>query len=176
MENHVKVAEYFSRRGVSLIFLFRRNLLRRLVSQLANDHDRNTKQLNGTHKAHVHSTNEVSSSHQQPSTAKSILLFHLGDCNAGQHTRQIQAQDQHLRIDLNSQAHTQVRHRCHGVLQEHPAHCSVLRGPCPESNSELSAALHCSKLHLALLPMYHFSSPEADGCPGVPQSPSEEAG
>ncbi|THU64229.1 hypothetical protein C4D60_Mb01t24280 [Musa balbisiana] len=59
MENHVKVAEYFSRRGVSLIFLFRRNLLRRLVSQLANDHDRNTKQLNGTHKAHVHSTNEA---------------------------------------------------------------------------------------------------------------------
>ncbi|CAD5191385.1 unnamed protein product [Musa acuminata subsp. malaccensis] len=59
MENHVKVAKYFSRRGVSLIFLFRRNLLRRLVSQLANDHDRNTKQLNGTHKAHVHSTNEA---------------------------------------------------------------------------------------------------------------------
>lgn len=60
MDNCIKVIQYFRERGVSVIFLFRRNLLRRLVSQLANDHDRSTKQLNGTHKAHVHSENEVS--------------------------------------------------------------------------------------------------------------------
>ncbi|XP_042413346.1 nodulation protein H-like [Zingiber officinale] len=59
MDNCIKVIQYFRERGVSVIFLFRRNLLRRLVSQLANDHDRSTKQLNGTHKAHVHSENEA---------------------------------------------------------------------------------------------------------------------
>jgi hypothetical protein len=60
MANHAEIAEYFNRRGVSAIFLFRRNLLRQLVSQLANNHDRYIRQLNGTHKAHVHTTDEVS--------------------------------------------------------------------------------------------------------------------
>lgn len=59
MLHHNEIVEYFNRRGVSAIFLFRRNLLRRLVSILANTHDRDAKQLNGTHKAHVHSKNEV---------------------------------------------------------------------------------------------------------------------
>lgn len=59
MANCIKVVQYFRERSVSVIFLFRRNLLRRLVSQLANDHDRVRKQLNGTHKAHVHSENEA---------------------------------------------------------------------------------------------------------------------
>ncbi|KAJ6842436.1 uncharacterized protein M6B38_301305 [Iris pallida] len=59
MTNHEEVVSYFNRRGVSAIFLFRRNLLRRLVSILANEHDRNLKQLNGTHKAHVHSKDEA---------------------------------------------------------------------------------------------------------------------
>lgn len=59
MQHHDGVIEYFKKRGVSVIFLFRRNLLRRLISVLANSHDRNVKQLNGTHKAHVHSTDEV---------------------------------------------------------------------------------------------------------------------
>ncbi|KAE8769614.1 nodulation protein H-like [Hordeum vulgare] len=54
MKHHQEVVEYFNRRGVSVIFLLRRNLLQRYVSILANDYDRNTKQLNGTHKAHVH--------------------------------------------------------------------------------------------------------------------------
>ncbi|PNT73005.1 hypothetical protein BRADI_2g51957v3 [Brachypodium distachyon] len=54
MKHHQEVVEYFNRRGVSAIFLLRRNLLQRYVSILANDHDRSTKQLNGTHKAHVH--------------------------------------------------------------------------------------------------------------------------
>jgi predicted alpha/beta-fold hydrolase len=58
--NHADVVDYFNRRGVSAIFLFRRNLLRQLVSQVANNHDRLLKQLNGTHKAHVHTKREVS--------------------------------------------------------------------------------------------------------------------
>lgn len=57
--NHADVVDYFNQRGVSAIFLFRRNLLRQLVSQLANNHDRFLKQLNGTHKAHVHTKHEV---------------------------------------------------------------------------------------------------------------------
>ncbi|XP_066387824.1 uncharacterized protein [Miscanthus floridulus] len=57
--NHVDVVDYFNQRGVSAIFLFRRNLLRQLVSQLANNHDRSLKQLNGTHKAHVHTKHEA---------------------------------------------------------------------------------------------------------------------
>lgn len=59
MANHADIADYFNRRGVSAIFLFRWNLLRQLVSQLANNHDRYLKQLNGTHKAHVHTAYEV---------------------------------------------------------------------------------------------------------------------
>uniref|UniRef100_A0A0D9VFJ7 Sulfotransferase n=1 Tax=Leersia perrieri TaxID=77586 RepID=A0A0D9VFJ7_9ORYZ len=53
LANHAGVADYFNRRGVSAIFLFRRNLLHQFVSQLANKHDRYLKQLNGTHKAHA---------------------------------------------------------------------------------------------------------------------------
>ena len=60
---HEEIVDYFKMRGVSAIFLFRRNLLRQMVSVLANNYDRNTKQLNGTHKAHVHSRDEVTLSH-----------------------------------------------------------------------------------------------------------------
>ncbi|KQK17143.2 hypothetical protein BRADI_1g32671v3 [Brachypodium distachyon] len=59
MKHHQEIVEYFNRRGVSAIFLLRRNLLQRFVSILANDHDRNTKQLNGRHKAHVHHRGEA---------------------------------------------------------------------------------------------------------------------
>lgn len=59
MKHHREIVEYFNRRGVSAIFLLRRNLLRRYVSILANAHDSAMKQLNGTHKAHVHSKHEV---------------------------------------------------------------------------------------------------------------------
>ncbi|XP_020693185.1 uncharacterized protein LOC110107303 isoform X1 [Dendrobium catenatum] len=59
MRNHEGIVEYFQNRGVSAIFLLRRNLLRRWVSILANSHDREAKQLNGTHKAHVHSRHEA---------------------------------------------------------------------------------------------------------------------
>ncbi|KAE7999593.1 hypothetical protein FH972_004001 [Carpinus fangiana] len=60
VEHHKEIAEYFNRKGVSAIFLFRRNLLRRMVSMLANSYDRYAKQLNGTHKSHVHTHEEVS--------------------------------------------------------------------------------------------------------------------
>lgn len=60
MENHKGIAEYLNDRGVSVIFLFRRNLLRRMVSVIANSYDRYAKLLNGTHKSHVHSVEEVS--------------------------------------------------------------------------------------------------------------------
>ncbi|RDY13401.1 hypothetical protein CR513_01691, partial [Mucuna pruriens] len=59
MEHHKEIAEYFNRRRVSVIFLYRRNLLRRMVSMLANSYDRYAKLLNGTHKAHVHSAEEA---------------------------------------------------------------------------------------------------------------------
>lgn len=59
MEHHKEIVEYFQRKGVSAIFLLRRNLLRRAVSVLANSYDKHAKQLNGTHKSHVHSTIEV---------------------------------------------------------------------------------------------------------------------
>ncbi|XP_020231853.1 uncharacterized protein LOC109812322 [Cajanus cajan] len=59
MAHHKEIAEYFERRRVSTIFLFRRNLLRRMVSVLANSYDKNAKALNGTHKSHVHSTEEA---------------------------------------------------------------------------------------------------------------------
>lgn len=59
MQHHEEIAEYFRIHGVSVIFLFRRNLLRRMISVIANEYDRNAKLLNGTHKSHVHSPKEV---------------------------------------------------------------------------------------------------------------------
>lgn len=59
MANHKEVVEYFNRRGVSAIFLFRRNLLRRMISMRANAYDKSVKLLNGTHKSHVHSSKEA---------------------------------------------------------------------------------------------------------------------
>ncbi|XWS33632.1 hypothetical protein CRYUN_Cryun22dG0099500 [Craigia yunnanensis] len=59
IEHHREIVEYFNHRGVSAIFLFRRNLLRRMVSVLANSYDRYAKLLNGTHKSHVHSQEEA---------------------------------------------------------------------------------------------------------------------
>jgi len=59
MQYHMEVRDYFESMGVSVILLLRRNLLKRLVSILANEYDRLSKPLNGTHKAHVHSVEEV---------------------------------------------------------------------------------------------------------------------
>ncbi|KAJ7958131.1 Sulfotransferase [Quillaja saponaria] len=59
MENHKEIVDYFKKRRVSAIFLFRRNLLRRMISVIANSYDKNAKLLNGTHKSHVHSPVEA---------------------------------------------------------------------------------------------------------------------
>ncbi|XP_057496132.1 uncharacterized protein LOC130781094 [Actinidia eriantha] len=59
MQHHEEIVEYFISKGVSAIFLFRRNLLRRMISILANSYDQNAKLLNGTHKSHVHSSHEA---------------------------------------------------------------------------------------------------------------------
>lgn len=60
MQHHEEIVDYFKTRGVSAVFLFRKNLLRRMISVLANSYDRDAKLLNGTHKSHVHSRHEVS--------------------------------------------------------------------------------------------------------------------
>ncbi|KAL2925081.1 Nodulation protein H [Bienertia sinuspersici] len=59
MQHHEDILDYFNKKGVSVIFLFRRNLLRRMISILANTYDRDFKLLNGTHKSHVHSPHEA---------------------------------------------------------------------------------------------------------------------
>ena len=64
MENPEDIVSYLNKKGVSMIFLFGRNTLRRLISVLANDYDKDAKQLNETHKSHVHSKEEVSSMHK----------------------------------------------------------------------------------------------------------------
>ena len=74
MEHPKEIADYFNHRSVSVIFLFRRNLLRRMVSMLANSYDRYAKLLNGTHKSHVHSAEEVSLSLSLPCFI-SFLLY-----------------------------------------------------------------------------------------------------
>ncbi|XP_010916651.1 uncharacterized protein [Elaeis guineensis] len=78
MANHEKIVDYFRIRGVFAIFLFRRNRLRQMVSIVANNHDRNTKQLNGTHKAHVHSKDEAEVlARYKPTINATSLMFHL---------------------------------------------------------------------------------------------------
>ncbi|KAI5066160.1 hypothetical protein GOP47_0018784 [Adiantum capillus-veneris] len=59
MEYKKEIADYLKDNSVSVIFLFRKNILRRYVSILANSFDRVAKQLNGTHLAHVHSKEEA---------------------------------------------------------------------------------------------------------------------
>jgi len=100
--NHVDVVDYFNQRGVSAIFLFRRNLLRQLVSQLANNHDRSLKQLNGTHKAHVHTKHEVmlykkwfNSASVMSAVSEWSLCLMCYFSFTGSYTCKIQAQAQH---------------------------------------------------------------------------------
>ncbi|GER28976.1 P-loop containing nucleoside triphosphatehydrolases superfamily protein [Striga asiatica] len=75
MQHHEEVAEYFKMKGVSAIFLFRRNLLRRTVSILANSYDQKAKPLNGTHKSHVHSTHEAEILARYKPTINTSLLI-----------------------------------------------------------------------------------------------------
>ncbi|GFZ18746.1 P-loop containing nucleoside triphosphate hydrolases superfamily protein [Actinidia rufa] len=75
MEHHNEIVEYFNSRNVSVIFLFRRNLLRRMVSVLANSYDRYAKLLNGTHKSHVHSPAEAEMLSKYKPTINSASLM-----------------------------------------------------------------------------------------------------
>ncbi|XP_021691803.2 uncharacterized protein LOC110673092 isoform X2 [Hevea brasiliensis] len=75
IEHHKDIVEYFNTRGVSAIFLFRRNLLRRMVSVLSNSYDRHAKLLNGTHKSHVHSEEEAETLSKYKPRINSTLLI-----------------------------------------------------------------------------------------------------
>ncbi|KAI8554446.1 hypothetical protein RHMOL_Rhmol05G0099500 [Rhododendron molle] len=78
MQNHKEIVEYFNANGVSTIFLFRRNLLRRMISILANSYDQNAKPLNGTHKSHVHSPHEAAIlARYKPTINATILIPNL---------------------------------------------------------------------------------------------------
>lgn len=55
-ENREEILRYFKRRHVSVIFLFRRNLLRRMISLVAN---RDNLRINGSHRAHVSTKEEA---------------------------------------------------------------------------------------------------------------------
>ncbi|XP_020274966.1 uncharacterized protein LOC109849530 isoform X1 [Asparagus officinalis] len=78
MDHHKEILKYFKSKGVSLIFLFRRNLLRRFISVLANNYDRRAKQLNGTHKSHVHSKEEADILAQfKPKINTAVLVSNL---------------------------------------------------------------------------------------------------
>ncbi|WJX50458.1 hypothetical protein P8452_36756 [Trifolium repens] len=82
LQNHEDIAEYFRIHGVSVIFLFRRNLLRRMISVLANEYDRNAKILNGTHKSHVHSPKEAEIlAKYKPRLNSTLLIANLKQVN-----------------------------------------------------------------------------------------------
>ncbi|PSS19189.1 Somatomedin-B and thrombospondin type-1 domain-containing protein [Actinidia chinensis var. chinensis] len=104
MQHHEEIVDYFNTKGVSAIFLFRRNLLRRMISILANSCDQNAKLLNGTHKSHVHLSNEVSLS-LFLTRAQTQMIFYLHVLNSyivsGRNTCKIQT---YCQCDI---AHTQ---------------------------------------------------------------------
>lgn len=75
LQHHEEIVEYFKTKGVSVIFLFRRNLLRRMISILANSYDQNAKLLNGTHKSHVHSPHEADILARYKPTINTTLLI-----------------------------------------------------------------------------------------------------
>lgn len=78
MQHHEEIVEYFKSRGVSAVFLFRKNLLRRMISVLSNSYDRNAKPLNGTHKSHVHSPHEAEIlARYKPSIDAKLLISDL---------------------------------------------------------------------------------------------------
>ncbi|KAG5542181.1 hypothetical protein RHGRI_021895 [Rhododendron griersonianum] len=76
MQHHKEIVQYFNERGVSAIFLFRRNQLRRMISLLANSYDSQAKLLNGTHKSHVHSSREAQILANYKPKVNATLLIH----------------------------------------------------------------------------------------------------
>ena len=129
MEHHKEIAEYFNRKGVSAIFLFRRNLLRRMVSLLANSYDQYAKLLNGTHKSHVHTPEEVPLS---LSLSLSLLYAwswtHCWLINLGWYTFKVQAFNKLNGVDYSTEGHGGDNSQGFRILQQHSAHHSVLRG------------------------------------------------
>ncbi|PON46856.1 P-loop containing nucleoside triphosphate hydrolase [Parasponia andersonii] len=82
MEHHEEIVEYFKKKGVSAIFLFRRNLLRRMISVLANSYDKDAKLLNGTHKSHVHSPLEAQIlANYKPKINATLMIKELNKAN-----------------------------------------------------------------------------------------------
>lgn len=78
MDHRREILKYFKLKRVSVIFLFRTNLLRRFISVLANDFDRRAKQLNGTHKSHVHSRQEAEIlANYKPKINTAVLMSNL---------------------------------------------------------------------------------------------------
>eukprot|EP00271_Cylindrocystis_brebissonii_P013008 TRINITY_DN3254_c0_g1_i1.p1 TRINITY_DN3254_c0_g1~~TRINITY_DN3254_c0_g1_i1.p1 ORF type:complete len:349 (+),score=54.17 TRINITY_DN3254_c0_g1_i1:239-1285(+) len=59
MEYGREVSAFFEQHHVSVVMLLRRNLLKRLISILANAYDRKNKTLDGKHKSHVHSEEDA---------------------------------------------------------------------------------------------------------------------
>ncbi|KAF5766276.1 putative Sulfotransferase domain, P-loop containing nucleoside triphosphate hydrolase [Helianthus annuus] len=83
MEHPEEIKDYFNDKGVSIIFLLRRNVLRRLVSMLANSYDKGAKVLNGVHVSHVHSHEEASAlSKYKPTINISSLALDLREMEA----------------------------------------------------------------------------------------------
>jgi hypothetical protein len=114
MRHHEEIVEYFKTRGVSAIFLFRRNLLRRMISILANSYDRDVKPLNGTHKSHVHSPREVTLSLSAPPSQSFCMCAILQQLMvSGRDTSEIQVFDQYNFADTQSEASR--RHNCQSL-------------------------------------------------------------
>ncbi|KAJ0771170.1 putative Sulfotransferase domain, P-loop containing nucleoside triphosphate hydrolase [Helianthus annuus] len=79
MDYPEEILDYFTKRGVYVIFFLRRNMLRRLVSILANSFDKEAKLLNGVHVSHVHSHEEaLKLSRYKPTINVSSLESDLG--------------------------------------------------------------------------------------------------
>ncbi|XP_023728959.1 uncharacterized protein LOC111876643 [Lactuca sativa] len=80
MEHRKEILHYFAKKGVSVIFFLRRNMLCRLVSILANSFDKHAKLLNGMHVSHVHSPKEaLTLSKFKPTINVSSLKSDLGE-------------------------------------------------------------------------------------------------
>ncbi|KVI09053.1 Sulfotransferase domain-containing protein [Cynara cardunculus var. scolymus] len=80
MQHPNEIVDYFAKRGVSVIFFLRRNMLRRLVSILANSYDKDAKLLNGVHVSHVHSHQEaLTLSRYKPTINITSLESDLGE-------------------------------------------------------------------------------------------------
>lgn len=163
--------DYFKRRGVSTIFLLRRNPLRRLISLLANTYDKDAKLLNGTHKSHVHSAHEVSlqSRYTHFCWFYELSIYYVSHfLLAGSSTSQIQTNCKYVVTHTQFEEHAENFCHCSRLLQEHETHCLLLRRYCqqshckpPREHSILAlCVLHCNISRL-------FFSAETYGCSRV---------